>query len=55
MMLPMLVPTMKSMGILFFSSDLKTPIAEIPRAPPPLNTNATFGRFTSETGTMLGI
>src|SRR3989304_4146928 len=55
MILPMLVPTMKSIGILCFSKAFKTPICEIPRAPPPLRISATRGCRSGRYGMRYGI
>ena len=41
--LPILVPTIRSIGILYSFSEASTPICAKPRAPPPLSTNPTFG------------
>ena len=43
-MLPMLVPTMMSMGMPASSITFSAPMCAVPLAPPPLSTTPTFGR-----------
>lgn len=50
---PILVPTMKSMGIPAFSMAFSTPMWAMPRAPPPLNTSPTFLRSAETAGTII--